>query len=388
MAKVETIPTADPTGAQQQLQRLLNELVSSGREVGIQVAAYQGQRLVLDASAGRVAAGPSAPAVSRTTLFPVFSVAKAVVSLTAHLQAEKGLLDFEAPIATYWPEFAARGKDRITTAHVLTHRAGLPQMPPGSTMEAVADWNWITGQLADAAPLFEPGKRSFYHAMTYAWLLGEIVRRTDPARRPFEQYVREEIFAPLGIEGFYFTVNDTVAGRVAELSGAGYPNPPDNSPMRQGIPAPLDLTPEIFNRPQTRRALLPAVGAYADARSVARLFALLANGGELDGVRLLSPQTVRALGKLRANSDEPDPYLGHSARLTAGYWLGGDKPALSTRSNVIYSLGAGGSLGWADPDYQLSVAIAHNKMYSRQPPEVDPQLTIGLCVRRALRIPE
>jgi CubicO group peptidase (beta-lactamase class C family) len=91
---------------------------------------------------------------------------------------------------------------------------------------------------------------------------------------------------------------------------------------------------------------------------------------------------------LRANSDETDTYLGHSPRLSAGYWLGGDKPALSTRSTVIYSLGAGGSLGWADPDCQLSVAIAHNKMYLRQSPDIDPQLAIGLCVRKALRIPE
>jgi CubicO group peptidase (beta-lactamase class C family) len=261
-------------------------------------------------------------------------------------------------------------------------------MPAGSTMEKVADWDWITGRIADLCPLFEPGTRSYYHAMTYAWLLGEIVRRTDPARRPFERFVREEIFDPLRIEGFFFTVDGPVAERVAQLSGAGYPNPPENSPMRQGIPAPLDLTPEIFNQRQTRRTLLPAVGAYADARSVARLFALLTNGGTLEGVRLLSSERVRSLATLRANSDEPDPYLGHSPRLSAGYWLGGDKPALSTRSNVIYSLGAGGSLGWADPDYGLSVAIAHNKMYPRPRAEIDPQLAIGLCVRKALQIPE
>jgi CubicO group peptidase (beta-lactamase class C family) len=382
------IHTADLRVARRQLEELLNDLVASDREVGIQVAAYLGERCVLDACAGRVAATPSSAAVGAQTLFPVFSVAKAVVSLSAHIQAEKGLLDLDAPIARYWPEFAAHGKEHVTSMHVLTHRAALPQMPPGSTMETVADWDWITGQLARSSPLFEPGTRSFYHAMTYAWLLGEIVRRTDPARRPFERFAREEILDPLRIEGFFFTVEGATAERVAQLSGAAYPNPPDNSPMRQGIPAPLDLTPEIFNRIQTRCTLLPAVGAYANAHSVARLFALFANGGQLDGVRLLSTQRVRSLAQLRANSDEPDPYLGHSARLSAGYWLGGDKPALSTRNTVIYSLGAGGSLGWADPDYQLSVAIAHNKMYPRQRPEVDPQLAIGLCVRKALRIPE
>lgn len=378
----------DQQRAQRQIEQLLQQLVASGREIGIQVAAYLGQRCLLDAWAGRVDASADSAPVGPNTLFPIFSVAKAVVSLSAHIQVERGLLDLDAPIARYWPEFAAHGKERVTTMHVLTHRAALPQMPRGSTMETAGDWNWITGQLADSPPLFEPGTRSFYHAMTYAWLLGEVVRRTDPAHRPFERFAREEIFAPLRIEGFFFTVDEANEKRVARLSGSAYPTPPENSPMRQGIPAPLDLTPEIFNRRQTHRTLLPAVGAYADARSVARIFALLANGGQLDGVRLLSAERMRSLAALRANSDESDPYLGHSARLSAGYWLGGDKPALSTRTNVIYSLGAGGSLGWADPDYRLSVAIAHNRMYSRQPPDVDPQLAIALCVRKALRIPE
>jgi CubicO group peptidase (beta-lactamase class C family) len=374
--------------AQDELQVLLADLVKSGREVGIQVAAYLGEDCVLDAWAGRTdSAGDAAPVGART-LFPVFSVAKAVVSLSVHVQVEKGRLDLHAPIAQYWPEFKAHGKDRVTTMHVLTHRAGLPQMPAGSTMEKVADWAWITAQLAASQPLHQPGTKSFYHAMTYAWLLGEVVRRTDPAHRPFERFVREEVFAPLRIDDFFFTVDDSNASRVALLSGAGYPNPPDGSPMRQGIPAALDLTPAIFNCPQTRGTLLPAVGAYANARSVARLFALLANGGQLGGIRLLSAERMRSISELRANSDEPDPYLGHSARLSAGFWLGGDKPAVGSRGNVIYSLGAGGSLGWADPDCKLSVAIAHNKMYSRQPPAIDPQIAIGRCIRSALQIPE
>ena len=261
-------------------------------------------------------------------------------------------------------------------------------MPANSTVERVRDWQWVTAQIAALQPHCEPGKRSFYHAMTYAWILGEVVRRTDPAHRPFERFVHEEIFTPLGIDSFYFTVTPALSSRVAKLSGAGYPNPPEGSPMRIGMPAALDLTPEIFNRAETQRTLIPAVGAYANAHSAARLFALLANAGSLDGVRLFAPQRVRTFSELRANSEESDPYLGHAARLSAGFWLGGDKPAVGSRANIIYSIGAGGSLAWADVNHRLSVAIAHNKMYGRQPIDVDPAIAIGRRIRSSLDIPE
>ena len=225
--------------AQQQMQALLDQLVADGRETGIQVAAYRGEQCVVDAYAGRTDTVADAAPVTASTLFPVFSLAKAAVSMSAHLQAEKGLLDLEAPIARYWPTFGAHGKEHVTIMDVLTHRAGVPQMPANSTVERVGDWEWIATQIAALQPYCEPGRRSFYHAMTYAWILGELVRRTDPAHRPFERFVREEIFAPLAIDSFHFTVVPPTSTRVAKLSGAGYPNPPDGSPMRIGMPASL-----------------------------------------------------------------------------------------------------------------------------------------------------
>lgn len=158
--------------AQQQMQALLDQLVADGRETGIQVAAYRGEQCVVDAYAGRTDTVADAAPVTASTLFPVFSLAKAAVSMSAHLQAEKGLLDLEAPIARYWPTFGAHGKEHVTIMDVLTHRAGVPQMPANSTVERVGDWEWIATQIAALQPYCEPGRRSFYHAMTYAWILG------------------------------------------------------------------------------------------------------------------------------------------------------------------------------------------------------------------------
>lgn len=384
-------PAANLTSsrAQHAVSQLLRQLVDDGKEIGIQVAAYLGEECVVNAHAGRVAPPQQSAVVTDQTLFPVFSVAKAVVSLAAHRQVEKGCLDLDAPMATCWPEFAAHGKDRITLRDVLTHRSGVPQMPAGMSIERMSDWQWMTAAIAALAPCHEPGKRSFYHAMTYGWLIGEVVRRTDPGRRPFDQFVQEEILRPLNIDGFFLRVAGATRPRVATLSGAGYAPPPDDSPMRLGMPQAVDLTPEVFNRADVQQALVPAVGAYANAASVARLFAVLANLGALEGVRLLSEASVKALMPLRPDPDETDMFLGGPARLSnGGYWLGGKKPAVGSRANILYSLGTGGSLAWADCDHRLAVAITHNRMYPGQSPETDPAVAIGRCIRESIGIPD
>src|SRR5262249_2602758 len=156
-----------------------------------------GDELIVDARIGE------APA---DAVFPVFSVSKAVTALAVHLQAERGLLDVEAPIAAYWPEYAANGKERVTIRHVLSHRGGVPELPPDVTPERVADWDWMVARLAEAEPLFEPGTTNAYHSLSFGWLLGEVVCRTDPEGRPFARFVQEELCAPLRIESFWFGI--------------------------------------------------------------------------------------------------------------------------------------------------------------------------------------
>lgn len=374
--------------ANEAVKTLLDKLVDDGAEIGIQVSAYLHGRCVIDTWAGQTSADHGNP-VNGETLFSIFSVIKGIITAAAHIQAEKGLLDIDAPIATYWPDFAVNGKEKITLRDVLSHRSGLPQMPVGSTIERVKDWNWITSEIARLKPYHEPGTQGHYHAMTYGWLVSEAVRRTDPGQRDIGTYIQQELCAPLAIENLFLTVPEQARSRVAILSGAAYPAElPDESPFRLGIPRAMDLDPANFNRPDVQSTLIPAVGGYANARSVAAVYALLANGGELDGVRLLSRERVRALSIARPDTDAPDPFLGGPARLSSGgYMLGGTKPSVGSRSDTLFSIGAGGSIAWADIQQGLAVAITHNKMYYGITSENDPALAIGNTIREALRIP-
>jgi CubicO group peptidase (beta-lactamase class C family) len=192
--------------------------------------------------------------------------------------------------------------------------------------------------------------------------------------------------APLGIDSFFIAVPAGELGRVAELSGAPYPpDLPEGIPIRVGIPATVDLQPPNFNRNDVRQAEIPAVGGYATAAAVARLFAMLAGDGEIDGVRLLPAELVASMRIARENSEAPDPFLGGPARLSVGgFMLGGAKPAVGTREDTMFSIGAGGSIAWADHANDLAVAITHNRMYGHQAAEDDPQILIGNAIRKSL----
>lgn len=367
-----------------EIRAIVERRIAADTEVGMQVAAYHRGRQILNLSMGTVARGGTP--VDGRTLFPIFSVIKGALGVAVHVQAAKGLLDIDAPIASYWPAFAARGKDAITLRHVLSHHAGVPQMPADSTLEKVMDWDWITDAIADLEPMHAPGAQTWYHGMTYGWLLGEAVRRTDPARRKPNRFLQDEVLGPLGIDSLFTSVPDGDLGRVAELSGAPYPaDLPPGSPMRIGIPASVDLQPINFNRADVRQAEIPAVGGYASASALARLFALLANDGELDGVRLFPRALVETMRIARAGSEAPDPMLGGPARLSiGGFMLGGLIPAVGPREDTQFSMGAGGSLAWADHANALAVAITHNHMYGHLPPEEDPKVLIGNAIRAAV----
>jgi CubicO group peptidase (beta-lactamase class C family) len=153
---------------------------------------------------GRETADPaSGRAVTASTLFPVFSVTKAVTVTALHIQADRGLLRYDDRVADHWPEYGVNGKESTTIRDALTHRSGAPQMPAGVTPELMCDWDWMVSGVAAQRPAFPPGTRSAYHSHVYGWLIGEIVRRTDPLRRSFGDFVRQEICKPLGIDDLW-----------------------------------------------------------------------------------------------------------------------------------------------------------------------------------------
>jgi CubicO group peptidase (beta-lactamase class C family) len=344
----------------------LGECLARG-EIGVQVAAYVGPELVLEGWAGLADLETGRP-VEADTLFPVFSVTKAITATTLHIQAERGLVAYDAPVAEYWPEFAAGGKGAITVEQILTHRSGIPQMPKGSTPERLCDWDWIVGELARLEPMFEPGTLNAYQSYSFGWLVGEIVRRTDPKQRSFGRFVREEIAGPLGIADLWIGVPRPELHRGAMLLSE-IPAPKRKSETAFSIAAKPDRGERddvLYNRDDIRMACLPGGGAVTNARSVAHFFALLANGGELDGVRLLSEERLRFCTAPRPDAQEPDQVLygGNTVMPMGkgGFWL--DGTVMGGGPGVLCHAGLGGSCGFADLETGLTVSICHNRLFA------------------------
>ncbi len=202
---------ADPQG---RAQAALDDLVKRGVERGLQVAAYYNGELVVDAWAG-VADASTGRIVDGDTLFTVFSTTKGVTATAIHLLADRGKLDYDTPIAVYWPEFGAHGKENVTVRQALTHTAGIPQMPYCVEPNDLSDWDGMCAAIADLQPLWKPGTRTGYHSVTFGWILGEVARRADG--RSIAQIVQDDICRPLGITSLYLGIPATVEASVATI---------------------------------------------------------------------------------------------------------------------------------------------------------------------------
>lgn len=389
------------------ITKALERAVELG-EVGVQVAAYLGDELIVDAWIGK-ADPESGRAVDGDTLFQCFSMIKAVTFTALHLQVERGLVEYDAPVARYWPEFGTRGKDRILVRHVLEHRSGIPHLPPGSHPidPGYGDWNAMVKGIADLEPLSVPGTRSMYQSHSLGWILGTVIERTDPKGRGVKQFMQEEILDPLGIKDIWMGLPPAEDYRNAKLVGGslglhlgwtGLPPKQDDRNARL-VGGPLGLAPgashkiivqpDEFGSPAYRRALNVAGDGVMSARAQARLWALLANRGELDAVRILPEGRVWSFTQPRPNPFEIDAILGHTPYMgVGGYWLGGPyppaEPGVGEGSYILCQTGAAGSIGWADLESRLAVAICHNRLFLNQPPvpaAEHPHTAIGNAIR-------
>jgi CubicO group peptidase (beta-lactamase class C family) len=376
------------TSVNDAVQALLNDLVADGREIGVQVCAWLGEEQIVDCWAGLADATTGRP-VDGDTLFNVYSVSKAVTATALHIQVERGFVDYDAPVAAYWPDFAQAGKEAVTVRQVLSHVSGVLRMPPDVTPELMTNWDWMCGRIAEMPGAYPAGSRSSYQSMTFGWLVGEIVRRIDPKRRPFGQFVREEIAEPLGATDLWLGIPAQAEPRVAKLDAVAIYVAPDGNLMREAQPIAVDLMPDPFERPYVRRACIPAVGGIFNARSEARFWAMLANGGQLGGVRLLSEERVASFAAPRPHFEDADPvFFGMKVPIGwAGFWLGGaEAPPVSAPRNMraLCHPGMGGSIGWADPDSKLAVAFCHNRMFDTVEIAEDSRTLIGDLIRASL----
>ena len=317
----------------------LQRLVDKGPEIGLQVAAYLEGELVIDTWAG-IADTETGRLVDGDTLFMISSTGKGVTATCLHLLAEQGKLDYDNPVATYWPEFGVKGKYKATVRHALSHQAGVPRIE-GQTGELLLNWDAMCAAIADSEPVFEPGTRIAYHVYTFGYILGEILRRIDG--RPINQFLQDELCQPLCIDSLFFGIPDQVMSRVARLADA---------------PGQISaLNANWYNRPEVMRACIPAMGGIANARSIARHYAMLERGGQLAGARLLSPERIRAAAEVQ--TDEMDFLFNVRARRSMGYRLGSDAGPGGGPS-AFGHVGGGGSFGYADPDRGISIALAKN----------------------------
>ncbi|MGV2984255.1 serine hydrolase domain-containing protein [Microbacterium sp. AGC85] len=339
-------------------------------ETGIQAAGYVNGELAFNASAGVLDKDTRDP-VTNSSLFCPFSVTKAVTVTALHVQAARGLVDYRRPVADYWPEFGNRGKGDITVRDVLSHRAGIPWMPDGITPELQADWAWMVRQIEQSEPVFPAGTVNCYHALNWGWIVGEIVRRIDGKDRGFDVIIQDTVLGPLGIEDLYFGVPESQRELIATLYG-GEPPATATPDFLQGMPRAVYPSARVYNLPVSIGAVNPGAGSFGTAESYARVFGMLANRGELDGVRLFDHDEIEQFLEPRDSTEDVDVYLGVPSWVGAfGYHLAGHTPwahpLLGESDQILHHPGAGYSLAWAEIDTGLSVAITHNQMASGAP---------------------
>jgi len=344
---------------QETIQALLNQLVAEGKQRGAQVAVYHDGQLVVDAWAG-VADVRTGATVEGDTLFPVYSTTKGILATVINMLAERGQVAYDAPIAHYWPEFAAHGKETITIRHALAHTSGLPYMPVGVDHAQLCDWDTMCRLIADLTPAFPAGKKMEYHPVTFGWILGEVARRVDG--RHFQPFIEAEICRPLGLTTMFAGIPAELEPRVAYLEESYEPAPasatppPPPNPAEQGISPCMNPLYEWMNRSDARRACIPASNGIMTARAIARHYAALLPGG-IDGVELLPPERVRLATELQIPTD--GFVEGVTPRKGLGYGLGNGGSVTAFGHD-----GYGGSSGYANPPYRLAVGISRNSFNS------------------------
>jgi CubicO group peptidase (beta-lactamase class C family) len=325
------------------------------------------------------------------TMAPSFSTTKGVASTLLHIMVDRGLVDYDDRVADHWPEFAQAGKERITIRHVMAHQSGLYHIRQMiDRADRMLDWEYMIRAIEQTRPIHEPGTRTGYHGLTYGYLVGEILQRiTNTA---FPQLVQDEIAKPLGLDGMYVGASEDALPRAASLlwprgsliapdsaggtgamqrifadtagtaggvfekiaNGLGFQL--DIESIRDAL-APRGITSFQFDSHETLRAAIPAANGLFTARSLARMYAALAGGGEIDGVRLLSPETLA-----RATEVQRTP----ARRVVIPFdmkWRLGYHGVFTSRGSprdAFGHFGFGGSGAWADPRRRLAVGLIVN----------------------------
>jgi len=349
----------------ERIWRSVRRLYRSGMHPAISLCVRREGQVVIDRAIGhargngpgdaedepRVAATPATP-------FGIFSASKAITAMVVHLLDQRDLLHVGDRVCEYIPEYGSHGKDAITIAHVLSHRAGVPNLPSELLdLRYIEDREYILDALCDARPSSRPGRLLAYHAISGGYILAEIIQRVTG--QGLREVLAEEVLDPLGFRWCNFGVAEADVDQVARSYVTGPPVlPPVSTLLRRALGVPLGDIVELSNDPRFLTAVVPAANLITTADELSRIFELMRAGGELDGVRIFEPATIR-----RAITEhsylELDLSLGFPLRYGLGFMLGARWLSLygPDTEMAFGHLGFTNVLGWADPERALSGAL-------------------------------
>ncbi|MEI7593009.1 MAG: serine hydrolase domain-containing protein [Actinomycetes bacterium] len=339
---------------------------ANGSEVGAAFSAYHRGVKVVDLWGG--VADPETGALwQENSMILVFSTTKGATALCANLLAERGELDVNAPVAKYWPEFGAAGKQDIPVSYLLSHQSGLAWIDGSMSFEDALAWDPVVERLAAESPKWEPGSAQGYHAVTYGWLVGEVVKRISG--KSLGTFFHDEVSAPLGLH-WYIGLPEAHDHRVVPLIVIEAPTDEAVKAMMEQFTGPetnlgkalsapggafSDVT--VFNSRAVRAAEIPAANGIADARSIARMYASMV--GEVDGIRILGPDQVKQ-ASTQLTSGPNIVLMDMDVQFGLGFMV--PSSIITNRPRSFGHYGAGGSMGWADPDAEIGFGYVMNRM--------------------------
>ena len=352
------------------VQAAFHKNFETGEETGAAVSVYHHGRKVVDLWGGSFDGGEQA--YDDSTLQLVFSTTKGITAIAVGMCVQRGLLDYGAPVVKYWPEFGAHGKGDATVAQLLSHQCGLFSIQGTMTLDDALHWDTIVARLADTKPEWPIGTKHGYHALTYGWLAGELIRRVDPAHRSVGQFVQDEIAGPLGVE-FYIGLPFRLEPRVAPILGAPISNESTDAALQAiieqfmgpntngGRALTLNGTFQgdgLFNSHAVHAAEIPAANGITNARSLAKVYA--ATLAPVDGVQLLDDD-VRNVARVTVTpANEPDACLIMPTTFGMGFMTHGMFTPYAGPGSFGHP-GAGGSVGFAQAERALGFGYVMNR---------------------------
>ncbi|TAK55970.1 MAG: class A beta-lactamase-related serine hydrolase [Dehalococcoidia bacterium] len=360
------------------VRELLEQQFTQGEHIGAGVSVYHRGQPVVDIWGGLANEETKTP-WERDTMALSFSTTKGLTSTCLHILADRDLVDYGAPVAKYWPEFAQAGKADISVYHLLTHQAGLAPIPEPLHGGDLLDWERVIHALETMAPVWEPGAETGYHAVTFGFLVGEVVRRVSGKR--IGAFLRDEVCAPLGLDDMHIGTTAAVEPRIAKLknrmvippdmmkqiaerAAAGQPMVSELTLRALGMKPgqlPTDQEDHVFDTPAGHQAEVPAANGIMTARDLAKMYACLGNFGELDGARILSEERVRIMSEQQ--TFRPDKVIMFEIPYALGYMTGGvDGWPQGPRVSAFGHAGLGGSIGYCDPEIEMAFGFTTNAL--------------------------